>query len=296
MKNNGFSTIYHLMLLPGIILLLIFSIYPMHGILMAFQDFNPAKGVWESELIGLDNFKYMFTLPDAKDVFVNTITISAMKLTANLLFALVFALMLNEIRQRFVKKSIQTVVYLPHFLSWVLVAGIFKDMFSLDGFINQIVSFLGFQEIMFFSSNTWFPAILVGSEVWKEFGFGAIVFLAALTGISPSLYEAAAIDGASRTRQLWHITLPSIASVIVLLAVLSLRSVLDAGFDQVFNMYNKLVYPSGDIIDTYVYRIGLVKLQFELATAVGLLKSVVSFILIIISYQLAYRFANYRIF
>jgi len=287
---------YHLMLFPGILLLLIFSIYPMFGIVIAFQDFSPAKGFWGSEWIGLENFKYMLEIPDSKRVFLNTIFIAVMKIVANLAAALTFALLLNELRTRFLKRFIQTIVYLPHFISWVLIGGIVGQMLSLDGVVNQGLELVGLDPVFFLGSNNWFPFVIVGTDVWKEFGFSAIVFLAALTAINPVLYEAAEIDGATRWQKLKFVTLPAISATIILIATLSLQNVLNAGFEQVFNLYNTLVYESGDIIDTYVYRMGLIESQYELATAVGTLKSIVSLVLILISYQLAAKFANYRIF
>jgi len=296
MKKQPFAFHYHLMLLPGILLLILFSIVPMFGITIAFQNFKPGLGFWRSEWVGLDNFRYLFELPDSRNIFFNTIYIAVLKIVANLVVPVVFALLLNEVRSALLKRSVQTIVYLPHFLSWVILAGIISDLLSMDGLVNQILSGIGIDPVMFLGSNRWFPGIIVSSDVWKEFGFGTIVYLAALTGINPALYEAAAIDGASRFQQLKYITLPSLKPTIILLATLSLGNVLNAGFDQIFNLYNPLVYDSGDIIDTYVYRAGLLQVQYGLATAVGLLKSVISFVLIIISYVLASKFANYRIF
>jgi len=296
MKKQPFAFHYHLMLLPGIVLLILFSIVPMFGITIAFQNFKPGLGFWRSEWVGLDNFKYLFELPDSRIILFNTLFIAIGKIIANMIVPVVFALLLNEVRAAWLKRSVQTIVYLPHFLSWVILAGILSDLLSMDGLINQMLGAFGAKPIMFLGSNSWFPSIVIGSDVWKEFGFGTIVYLAALTGINPSLYEAAAIDGATRMQQLRYITLPSLKPTIILLATLSLGNVLNAGFDQIFNLYNPLVYDSGDIIDTYVYRAGLLQVQYGLATAVGLLKSVISFILIIISYALASKFANYRIF
>ncbi len=239
----------------------------------------------------------MFTLSDTLNVFYNTIIIAIMKIIGNLIVPLVFALMLNEIRYIGLKRSIQTIVYLPHFLSWVILGGVLLDIFAYQGPINQLLGIFGVEPILFFAQADLFPFLVVGSDVWKEFGFNTIIYLAALTGINPALYEAAGIDGgASRFRMLWHVTLPGIRTTAVLLAVLSLGNVLNAGFDQIFNLYNPLVYSTGDIIDTWVYRAGLLNLQYELATAVGLLKSVAGFILISLSYFLAYKFTNYRIF
>ncbi|WP_423802955.1 ABC transporter permease [Paenibacillus dendrobii] len=296
MMKRSFALHYHLMLLPGILLLILFSIVPMFGTTIAFQNFKPGLGFWHSEWVGLDNFRYLFELPDSRNIFFNTIYIAVLKIVANMIVPVIFALLLNEVRTVLIKRSVQTIVYLPHFLSWVILAGIISDLLSMDGLVNQILSGIGMEPIMFLGSNHWFPGIVVTSDVWKEFGFGTIVYLAALTGINPSLYEAASIDGASRLQQLRYITLPSLKPTIILLATLSLGNVLNAGFDQIFNLYNPLVYDSGDIIDTYVYRAGLLQVQYGLATAVGLLKSVISFVLIIISYVLASKFANYRIF
>lgn len=296
MRDKSFAKHYYLMLLPGLVWLLLFSIVPMFGIVIAFQDFNPGKGMLSSEFIGLGTFDYMFSLNDTKTIFFNTIFIAVMKIIANLIIPLIFALMLNELRFLILKRWIQTIVYLPHFLSWVILGGILLDIFAFGGPINGLLTMFGVDPILFFGKPDLFPFLVVGSDVWKEFGFNTIIYLAALTGINPSLYEAAAIDGATRMRRLWHITLPGIRTTAVLLAVLGLGNVLNAGFDQIFNLYNPLVYSTGDIIDTWVYRAGLLNLQYELATAVGLLKSVAGFILITVSYYLAYKFTNYRIF
>jgi putative aldouronate transport system permease protein len=296
MKNKGFVKHYYFMLLPGYIWLTLFSIVPMFGIVIAFQDYNPGLGMLHSEWIGLDNFKYMFSLNDSKTVLFNTLFIAIMKIIANLLVPLAFALMLHELSLTILKRWIQTVVYLPHFLSWVILSGILLDIFSYKGPINSMLTVFGAEPILFFGRADLFPFLVVGSDVWKEFGFNTIIYLAALTGINPTLYEAAAIDGANRFKRLYHVTLPGIVTTVILLAVLSLGNVLNANFDQIFNLYNPLVYSSGDIIDTWVYRTGLVNLQYGLATAMGLLKSVVSFTLIVTSYILASKFANYRIF
>lgn len=285
------------MLLPGLILLLIFSYGPMAGIAIAFQRFIPAKGLFNSPWVGLDNFEFIFMLPDFQRAFWNTIFIAVMKIIAGLIAPITTALLLNEMRNQLLKRSVQTIIYLPHFLSWVLLGGILIDLLSPNyGIVNKFLAWLGIKPIFFLGSNDWFPFTIVITDVWKDFGFGTIVYLAALAGISPNLYEAAVIDGANRWRQTWHITLPGMRAVIVLLATLSLGQILNAGFDQIFNLYSPIVYESGDIIDTLVYRLGLVNYQHSVATAVGLFKSVIALILISTSYYLAYRFANYRIF
>jgi putative aldouronate transport system permease protein len=284
------------MLLPGYVWLFIFSIIPMFGFVIAFQNYNPGRGVFGSEWVGFENFKYLLSLTDAKTIFYNSIFISVMKIIGNLITPLVFALMLNELRIRSMKKFVQTIVYLPHFLSWVILAGILLDIFAYRGPVNHFLSLLGAKRVLFFARAAIFPVFVIGSDIWKEFGFNAVIYLAALTAINPSLYEASSIDGATRAQQVRYVTLPGISTTIILLAVLGLGNVLNAGFDQIFNLYNPTVYSTGDIIDTWVYRAGLLNLQFGLATTAGLFKSVIGFVMISLSYYLADRFANYRIF
>lgn len=296
MTSKKWLLSYHLMLLPGILLLIIFSTVPLFGTVIAFQDFIPGIPILKQTWSGLDNFKFMIQLPDSRQVFINTITIASMKMVLGIIIPITFALLLHEIRARAYKRIVQTIVYLPHFMSWVILSGILIAMLSIDGIVNQITHLFHAEPVMFLASNHYFRQIIVWSDVLKEFGFSAIVYLAALAGINPSLYEAAEIDGATRFRKLWHVTLPGIMPTIVLLSTLSLGNILNAGFDQVFNLYNPLVYSSGDIIDTYVYRMGLVDQQYGLATSVGLLKSVIAIILISISNKLAAKFAGYRIF
>ena len=296
MANKKTSVHYYIMLLPGLIWLVLFSIVPMFGIAMAFQNFNPARGVFGSEFVGLEHFRFMFLIRDVRRALSNTVIISVSKIVFHLFVPLVFALMLNELKGAFFRRSVQTITYLPHFISWVILSVMILDLFSNTGPVNQILNALGGDSVLFFARPDLFRSFVVASDVWKEMGFRAIIFLAALTGINPELHEAAAMDGAGRLKRLWHITLPGIKTTAVLLATLSLSNVLNAGFDQVFNLYNPVVYATGDIIDTWVYRAGLLNLQFSLATAVGLLRSVVGFFLIAISYLLASKFAGYRIF
>lgn len=287
----------HLMILIGLVFLIIFAYIPMVGIVIAFQDFIPTRGFFGSSWIGLANFKYMFELPDTMLVLKNTVIIASWKILLGFVTPLVFALLLNEAKNSLIKRSVQTMVYFPHFLSWVILGGIFVDIFSLNGgAINQIIGIFGIQPIYFLGDKNWFRIIIILTDVWKEFGFGTIIYLAALAGIDPNQYEAAEIDGANRWKQALHITLPGIAPVAVLLGTLSIGNILNAGFDQIFNLYNALVLDTADIIDTWVYRMGILQAQYGLATAVGLLKSVIGLVLITSSYKLAKRFANYRIF
>ena len=278
------------------IFLVIFSIIPMFGIVMAFQNFVPAKGIFGSKFVGLAQFQRLFMLPDFRQILENTLIIALSKIIIGTLLAIVFAVLLNECRNVRYKRFIQTAVYLPHFLSWVILAVMFSNIFSYTGIINQLVTALGGEPVMFMISNTWFRPIIIGTDVWKEFGYNAVIYVAAMTSIDPSLYEAADIDGAGRWKKIMHITLPGILPTIILMGTLSIGNVLNAGFDQVFNMYSPLVYRTGDIIDTYVYREGLVNIQYSFATAVGLFKSIISFALLTTAYKLADKFCGYRIF
>jgi putative aldouronate transport system permease protein len=288
----------HVMILPGLILIVLFSYIPMAGITIAFQRFIPAKGLFgDQQWVGWNNFEYVMSLPNFTQVLWNTLFISSFKLILGLIVPIVFAVLLNELKNNVIKRSVQTAIYLPYFLSWVVLGGILIDILSPSGgIVNGFLGLLGIPKIFLLGDNEWFPFTLIASDVWKNFGYGTIVYLAAITGIDPGLYEAATIDGANRWRKIWHITIPGMRMVIVLLSVLSLGQLLNAGFDQVFNLYSPQVYESGDILDTFVYRIGLLDAQYGVATAVGFFKSVISLTLISGSYFLAYRFAKYRIF
>lgn len=286
----------HLMLLPGAIMVFLFNYVPLAGISIAFQRFIPNRGLFGSEWIGLENFKYMLQMPDIGQVIWNTVYIAVMKIILNLIVPIIAALLLNEMRHKLMRRGVQTLIYLPHFLSWVILGGIMIDILSTEGIFNRVLGTFGIDPIFFLGSNDWFPFAIVVSDVWKEFGFATIIYLAALTSIDPTQYEAAYVDGAGRWKQTWHITVPGIATTILLLAVLSLGNILNAGFEQIFMLYSPQVYESGDILDTLVYRIGFVEAQYSVSTAVGLFKSVISLVLIVTSYRLAYVYANYRIF
>lgn len=286
------------MLLPSLVLLVIFNYIPMGGIVMAFQDYKPWLGIGGSEWVGLDNFRYLFERQDSLQVIWNTLLIAVLKLVFNLAAPFTFALFLNEVRREGFKRYVQTMVYLPHFLSWVILGGILLDVLSTDGgFVNRaLTAMFGIEPIFFLGDGNWFRFTVVVSDIWKEFGFGAIVFLAALANVDPSLYEAAEVDGASRLRQTLHITIPSMLPIAIVVGTLSLGNILNAGFDQIFNLYNPLVYDKGDIIDTFVYRTAILSGEMGFGTAIGLFKSLVSLVLILISYRLAYKWAGYRVF
>lgn len=284
------------MCVPGVLWMIFFNIVPMFGIVMAFQKFNPSKGLFGSPWVGLKNFQYLFMMSDTTRVIANTLLIATSKVVLNLIIPLIFALMLNEVRSLRYKKAIQTAVYLPHFLSWIILSSVVLNLFSLNGVVNKVLGVLNVEPVIWFGESAYFRQLVVFTDVWKEFGFNAVIFMAALASVDPTYYEAAAIDGCSKWRSIFKITLPCIASTVVVVGVLGLSNVLNAGFDQVYNLYNPMVYATGDILDTWVYRMGLVNLQFSLATTAGLLKSVVSFVLIVTSYALAYKLADYRVF
>jgi putative aldouronate transport system permease protein len=286
----------YLMLIPAIFLLAVFHYYPMYGVIIAFQKFNPGLGFERSPWVGFDNFKYLFAIPDISQIFLNTLTIAVLKIVTLQLSSLGLAIALNEVRKMVFKRAIQITIYLPHFLSWVVLSGILIDMLGSRGLMSNILRSLGFEPIMFLGSNETFVPMLIITNLWKEVGWSTIIFLAALTGIDPTLHEAAAIDGASRWQRIVHVNLPGIAPTIILLSCLSLGGILNAGFEQILNLYSPVVYQTGDILDTYVYRAGLISARYSLAGAIGLIKSVMGFILVVIAYWLADKFSGYRIY
>lgn len=303
-RNNSSVRAYHLMLALPVIFLFIFNYLPIFGLIMVFQDFQPGLGFLGSRWVGLDNFKVIANMPDFLPALRNTLLIAVGKIIGNAVIPITFALMLNEVRLKFLKKTVQTVTYLPYFLSWVVMAGILMDFLATSntagdaGMLNTMLMKVGFiqEPINFLGNKDIFPLSMILSDVWKNFGYNAIVYLAALTGIDSSLYEAASIDGANRWKQTIHVTIPGIMPIIVLMSVLAIGSVLNAGFDQIFNLYSPAVYSTGDVLDTLVYRLGLMNQQYSISAAVGFFKSVVSGLLIIVSYKLADKYAGYRVF
>lgn len=287
---------YHLMMMPGLFFLIVFSYIPMVGIIMAFQNFVPAKGLRGSEFVGLKHFSYMLQLPDIGKVIGNTLTIALGKILLGTFMAIAFSILLNEIRLKFFKRTVQTVVYLPHFLSWVVLSSVIVNMFNLDGSVNQILTSLGLEKINFLGSNKTFQSLIIGTDVWKEFGYNSVVYLAAITAIDPGLHEAAAIDGASWWKRVWNVTIPGMMPIILLMGAMSLTSILSAGFDQIYNLYSPIVYETGDVLDTYVYRIGLVGRQYSFGSAVGLCRSIVGMILIMTANGLTKKFTDRKIF
>lgn len=285
------------MLLPAALILLVFAYIPMLGIIIAFQQYLPYLGFLKSKFVGFENFITLFTTPGFIQALFNTVTISFMKIATGIAIPVLFALLLNEVGGLAFKKSVQTIVYLPYFISWVLMAGIIINILSpTDGIVNQLLNLCGVKSVFFLGDNRWFPAVIIVSNLWKDFGWGTIIYMAALAGIDPTLYEASVADGAGRWKQTLHITIPGIVPTIILLSVLSLGNILNAGFDQIYNLMSPITEQSGDIIDTLVYRLGINNAQFSIATAAGLFKSAISCLFIVLSYKLAYRFTGYRVF
>ncbi|MFC4810987.1 ABC transporter permease [Paenibacillus sp. GCM10023250] len=286
------------MLLPAVVLVAVYSYGSMAGVVIAFQKFIPAKGLFgPQQWVGFKNFDTLFSMPNIGPVIRNTVVIALSKMIAGVIVPVTFALLLNEVRSLLAKRVFQTLVYLPHFLSWVILSGILINLLSpSEGFVNVLLTKLGMEPIFFLGDPDAFPATMVVADIWKSFGFGSVIYLAALTGIDPALYEAAVIDGANRWRQTWHITLPGIASIVVLMSVLGLANILNGGFDQIYNMYSPVVYSTGDILDTFVFRLGIEQAQYSLSTAAGLFKSGVSLVFIVASYYLADKFTGYKVF
>ncbi|MCP3774050.1 ABC transporter permease subunit [Paenibacillus sp. MZ04-78.2] len=283
----------YLLLLPGMLFIIVFKYIPMYGLVIAFQEYNILQGVGGSDWVGLYQFEKLFTMLDFTNVFKNTLIISTLKLVWGFPAPIVLALLLNEVKQLVFQRFVQTVVYLPHFISWVIFSGIIIIFLNpVDGLVNQVMGWFGGAPIDFLIEKSYFRSILVATDIYKEVGWGTIIYLAAISGISPQLYEAAIVDGAGRFRQMWNITLPSIRHVIVILFILSLGNILDAGFLQTLLLYNPLVMDVADIIDTYVYRKGIVDASYSLGAAAGVFKSVIALILVAASNQLAKRFGE----
>lgn len=288
------KTLY-LMLLPGIAYYLVFKYVPMYGVIIAFKDFHILDGILGSPWAEPWNkhFLAFFESPYFYQLLRNTILISVYKLIFGIFPPILMAILLNECRLRWFRSLVQTLTYMPHFLSWVIIYGILIALLSqTSGLINHWIKLLGGEAIPFMTSTTYFRSILVGSEIWQNLGWGAIIYLAAMSGIDPTLYEAARVDGASRLRMIWHITLPGIRPVVIMLFILNLGHILDAGFGQIYVLYNLQVYPVADILDTWVFRTGLHQLNFSLASAVGLFKSAIGLVLVLISNKIARRWGE----
>jgi len=287
---------YLAMVAPGMIFVLIFCYIPMGGIVMAFQNYVPARGILRSKWVGMKHFIDLFANSDIWEISRNTVVISLGKILLETIVAICFAILLNEIRVKWLKKSVQTIVYLPHFLSWVVLANIMINMFGYYGTINEVFYNLGMERLNFLGSNKLFQPFLIGTDVWKEFGYGSVIYLAAITAIDPGLHEAAAIDGAKWYQRVWNITIPGMLPVVVLVFARDLTGILSAGFDQIYNLYSIAVYETGDVLDTYVYRVGMMQTQYSFATAVGLLRSVIGMILLLSVEGFSRKFLHIKLF
>lgn len=269
------------MILPGLIYFVVFKYIPLSGSIIAFQDYNVFDGVWGSPFVGWKHFENLFTYPEFYNVLTNTVLISVYKLLFGFPAPIVLALLLNEVRKAVFKRTIQTVLYLPHFLSWVIAGGLIINFLSpSSGIVNEIIRFFGGEPIFFLQEPEYFRSIIVGTGIWKEVGWNTIIYLAALAGVNPELYEAADVDGAGKFRQAFSITLPAIMPTIIVLLLLNIGNILDLGFEQIYMFLNPLVYDTGEVFDTYIYRIGLLGGQFSYTTAIGMFKSVVGFVLL----------------
>lgn len=291
-KKNPFIKHWDLYLLmaPGILYFIIYKYLPMWGVVIAFQDYSVFGGFSNSAWVGLEHFQRMFQAEEFYSIFKNTLLISLYKLFWGFPAPIIVALLLNELRNMMYKRTIQTIIYLPHFLSWVIVGGILINILQPStGIINDLVELLGFERIHFLSDSSWFRTVLVTSDLWKGVGWGTILYLAALSGIDPEMYEAATVDGANKWQQTLHITIPSLVPTIVILFILSMGNILEVGFEQVFILLNPLVYSVGDVIETYVYRVGITQGQFSYTTAVGLFKSVIALVLVVLANSIAKR-------
>lgn len=286
----------HIMMLPTVVILFIFSYIPMVGLVMAFQNYLPSNGYFGSEWTGLYWFKYMFHMGNFTSVIWNTLFISILKIFTVLLSSVIVALLLNEMASKKLKMLIQSAILFPYFVSWVVLADIIKDIVAQDGIVNQMICALGGTEISFLTNEKWFVVLLIVTNIWKEVGYNAVIISATLATIDPALYESAEIDGASRLQKIRYITVPAIATTVAMLLILALGGVLNGGFDQIYNLYNTTVYSSADIIDTYVYRMGINRGMYSLGTAVGFFKSVIGAILLVLSYKAADKYAGYQIF
>ncbi len=282
LKSYGKQYQLVLMFLPAAITLALFAYAPMYGLTIAFKDFALLKGISGSPWVGLGNFRKLLTAPSFSEVFVNTIKISFLRLIFGFPAPILLALLLNEVGNARFKKVVQTISYLPHFLSWVVLAGIVIQILSpSSGIVNQIIVMFGGNPIYFVADPRYFVPMLIVTGIWKEVGWGTVVYLASITSISPELYEAATIDGAGRFQKMLHITLPALRPVVSIMFILNSGNLINAGFDQIYNLYNPAVYKVADIIDTYVYRRGLLDMKYSFSSAAGLFKNIISFALVL---------------
>lgn len=287
MKRDIFQNrIFYMMLIPGTVLTFIFSYLPMYGVVLAFKDYSIRSGILGSPWCGLENFYTLFDIPQFKVAFKNTIVINLLKLVFAFPIPIVLAVMINSIRSPYIKRPVQTILYLPHFVSWVIVAGILFSLLDEDGVVYRVLEIFGVKKFDILADGGGFLTILVLSDIWKEAGWGAIIYLAALTSISGEYYEAAKVDGASDFRMFVSITLPLLMPTISVMLILRVGGLVSGGFDQIYNLYNEQVYDVADVLDTFSYRFGIGEGYFEMGTAVGLIANVINIFLLIIANRL----------
>ena len=291
----------HLMVLPGLAFFILFKYVPMYGIIIAFKNYKGAgggyAGIASAPWIGLKNFQTFFSSLYAGRVFGNTIYISLLRLVFSFPAPILLALLINEIRKNWFKRTVQTITYMPYFLSWVVVAGLLNTLLSPDmGAINVLIKSLGGTPVYFLTSKNWFRPILVISEIWKSIGYGSIVYLAAITGIDQEQYEAARVDGATKMQQIIHITIPEISEIIAIMLILQIGRMFDDNFDQIYNLYSPSVYEVSDVFETYIYRNGIQSSKFSYSAAVGLVKSVIVLVMIIFSNRASKRLGAQGLF
>ena len=295
-KSQQRHWLLYLLLLPAAAALILFRVYPLWGIGIAFVDYNPVKGLSGSEWVAWKNFQEVFRRPETINLVRNTVVIALGKITLEEVAGLAFALLLYEVRFPLYRRFAQVVTTFPHFFSWVIVGTMALSLLGATGAVNGLFASVGLPAVRFLADKRVFPYTLVLSDVWKEFGWSAVVYLAALTQINPELLEAAAVDGAGRGGRLWRIVLPGVLPVFVFMVAIGMGGILDAGFEQVLVLYNPAVYSTGDILDTYVYRMGLVNFKFEIATVVGVVKAVVGFVAIMTANWVSGKLSGYRMF
>ncbi|SFJ91511.1 putative aldouronate transport system permease protein [Paenibacillus sp. UNC496MF] len=293
MKECRKSKVLFLFLLPAVVWYFVFYYIPMYGITIAFKDFQIMDGILGSPWVGFDHFSSMFNSPEFTRVLRNTLVISGLKLIFVSASGIVLAIALNELFHEKFKRIVQTISYLPHFLSWVIIGSLMIELLSpVSGLVNNVIKALGGKEIYFLADPDWFVPTIILSDIWQSIGWGSIIYLAAITGVDPQIYEAATIDGAGRFTKIWRVTLPAISNVIIIMMIFNIGNLMNAGFDQIFNLYNPRVYEVADIIDTYVYRLGLVQMDYSFSTAVGLFKNAIGLTLVLLVNRLANRFGQ----
>ncbi|OPH50029.1 protein lplB [Paenibacillus ferrarius] len=282
----------YVMAIPGLIFLIIFKYIPLLGSVIAFKDYSVFKGFIDSPWVGFKHFQKLLDYPDFVRVFGNTLTLGFLKIVLVFPIPILLALMMNEIRKSALKKGIQTALYIPHFLSWVIVSGIVFDIFSLSGLFNVVLGWFGYDPILAMQDSAYFRPVYVLTSIWRDAGWGTVVYMAAISSIDPQLYESAMMDGASRFKQIRHITFPLLLPTVLVMFLLEIGNFLDLGFDQVFNLLTPMTYSVGDILDTYVFRTGIQQAQYSFATAVGLFQSVIGFILVFIFNRLSKKVSD----